>query len=126
VEERGHGGAAFDPLDFDVRSEVHDPATVVAVRGEVDMNTAPRLEETLLAACDAAPQSLVLDLCEVEFIDSSALRVIILAAERLETSGRRLHVACAAGPIRRLLELTGVAVMVEIHENGARAIAAAT
>jgi len=50
----------------------------------------------------------VLDLAEVEFIDSTALGTLLNAGGEIEASGKRLRIVCADGPVRRLLEMTNL------------------
>src|SRR5438477_7649370 len=56
---------------------------VVAVRGDVDLYTAPRLWETIDAAIAGTPHELVTDLSGVSFLDSSGLTVLVKAHNRL-------------------------------------------
>lgn len=88
-----------------VRSERQGDAHVVELAGELDLDGAPRLEEELLRveATDAA--SIVVDLGELEFIDSSGIRLLLMAAERSNANGR---FCLLRGPkqVQRVFELT--------------------
>ena len=50
----------------------------------------------------------MLDLAGVEFIDSTALGTLLKAGAEIESSGKRLRIVCADGPVRRLLEMTNL------------------
>ncbi|MGH8916487.1 MAG: STAS domain-containing protein [Acidimicrobiia bacterium] len=78
---------------------------VVAVRGEVDLATAPRLDTALKKF---SGQEVFLDLRGVDFMDSAGLKVLISHRHRIETSGGALRVVLGEGPVMRLLELSGV------------------
>ena len=118
------GARGFVPPPFAVRSEAGESNSIVAVQGELDLSTTPQLETALIAAENDRGTDVVLDLCEVEFIDSTALRALILSAERLNEQGNELQVACGPGPVRRLFELTVLTAKVGMHESRADAIAA--
>jgi len=79
-------------------------ATGLAASGEIDAHTAP----ALAAAIDAAGPEVTLDLAGVEFVDSSGLRVLIDAHQRLADAGGALRLTALSEPVRRLLEISGV------------------
>jgi anti-anti-sigma factor len=102
--------AAVD--DFDVRLDpLPTGGTVLKVRGELDLATAPQVERLL---DDDAPP-LVVDLSECSFVDSSGLRVLVAAARRSDESGARLAVVTDEPAILRVLEITALAEMVDVH-----------
>ena len=78
--------------------------TGLAASGEIDAHTAP----SLAAAIDAAGPDVDLDLSGVEFVDSSGLRVLIDARQRLAEAGGGLTIVALSEPVRRLLEISGV------------------
>jgi anti-sigma B factor antagonist len=69
---------AIDPSGFSISISEHDGRAVVAVKGELDLATAPELEKLLLERLDAG-EGVVLDLRELQFMDSSGLRVLVTA-----------------------------------------------
>jgi anti-sigma B factor antagonist len=89
---------------------------VVAVSGEVDMATAPELRAALDAALRDGTGDLWLDLRRTTFMDSSGLRVLFEAYEQAQALERRLAIACPAGPVRRLFEITGYSHRLPLHE----------
>lgn len=76
----------------------------ITATGEIDAHTAP----TLADAITAAGSDVRLDLAGVEFVDSSGLRVLIDAHQRLDSSGGSLQLVAVSDPVRRLLEISGV------------------
>jgi anti-sigma B factor antagonist len=94
-----------DALTITVRRE--RGLEIVAVAGEIDISTVPRLRERLLALAEGG-QLLVVDLDQVTFIDSAGLGALIGAARRAAAHGGTLHAVCARPQTRRLLWLTGV------------------
>jgi anti-sigma B factor antagonist len=92
---------------LEVRNEGR--ATVIAVRGELDLASSPALQEELdrVAASDA--QMLIIDLRELDFMDSTGLSVLVRAHQRIEEQGRQLAMVRGPQQVQRLLSLTGVA-----------------
>jgi anti-sigma B factor antagonist len=79
----------------------------VKVVGDLDMETAPLLTEILATLAERAPSArLVVDLSEVEFVDSQGLRALIHASTRVP--GEHLVLRQPSQQVRRLLELTGL------------------
>src|SRR5688500_6125765 len=80
----------------------------VAIRGEIDVAVTTKLEQAVDAAIRDSAGAFVLDLCEVEFIDSTGLGVILRARSVLAREGRALAVVCVPGSVRRLFDAAGV------------------
>jgi anti-anti-sigma factor len=81
---------------------------VVRPRGELDIASAKTLEEELLQAIDSDAASVVLDLGGLSFIDSTGLRVLLLAAKLSATCGAALRMVRATGPVREAIEVSGL------------------
>ncbi len=84
--------------------EISATPTGIVASGEIDAHTAP----TLADAISAAGNDVRLDLAAVEFVDSSGLRVLIEAHQRLADRGGGLHIVAVSDPVRRLVEISGV------------------
>ncbi len=78
---------------------------VIAVKGEIDLATAPQLEDAL---AKFTGKEVLVDLRKTEFMDSAGLKVLISQRVRLEESGGALRLVLGEGPVLRLLELAGV------------------
>jgi anti-sigma B factor antagonist len=91
----------------EVRSE--DRATVISVTGELDLASSPALEEELDRVAESDSELLIVDLRELEFMDSTGLSVLVRAHQRAEAQGRRLGLVNGSQQVQRLLTLTGVA-----------------
>jgi anti-anti-sigma factor len=78
----------------------------VAVRGELDMATAARLDDCLAPYEDDGVSAIVLDLRELTFIDSFGLRALLRARDRAATDLHRLILVGANASARRLFEIT--------------------
>lgn len=91
----------------EVRSE--GTAAVVVVSGELDLASGPELEDVLERVSNDPAQLLIIDLREVDFMDSTGLSIIVRAHQRFAEDGRRLGLVRGPSQVQRLLDLTGVA-----------------
>jgi anti-sigma B factor antagonist len=93
-----------------------DGAVVVHLTGELDLYNAPAMRETLFAVAAESPDRLVVDLTDVEFIDSTALGVLIEARTRL--SNRRAFLLASPGlETHRALQVSGLDRHLPVHES---------
>jgi anti-sigma B factor antagonist len=101
--------------DFDVRSEkVPGGAEAVFVTGDLDLATAPRLDEALAGVTAGV---VVVDLSGCTFLDSAGIRALVRAAGSLEQAGRELRLVASDAGVGRLLQITGVDSLVRIHSS---------
>jgi anti-anti-sigma factor len=96
------------PESFSVRIERRGDAAVVVPTGELDLATAPALEASLTRAFGEGPGHVVLDLRELEFIDSSGLRTLLTARRQAEDAGRQFSLVAGHRALERTLEIAGV------------------
>lgn len=94
------------PAELELELSRTDGHAVLRVRGEVDLYTAPRLADAVAEGLSAAA-ALTLDLTEVDFIESSGLRVLLEARRGTDPEALELRLR-AGGPVERLLGLAGV------------------
>jgi len=99
-----HSVAVARPLEIERHDDAAGPRLVL--RGELDIATAPRLQEAVDAALAAGPQMLVVDLRELAFLDSSGLRQFIVLAGRAEQEGFRLALVRPAPPALAVFQIT--------------------
>lgn len=92
---------------FTARVEPGTSATTIALSGELDMATAPILEEHLVQAESDGVPAIVIDLVDLTFIDTVGLRALLAARERAEANGRQLLMFGAKPQVRRVFEITG-------------------
>src|SRR5947208_17122760 len=103
--------------DFAMRVRRDGDRLLVTVAGELDLTTAPDLEELLLAS--APYVDLELDLAELAFIDSSGLRLLLAERERALRDGGRLLVTGAQGTVARVFAVSGLDAHLEPRLPGA-------
>jgi anti-sigma B factor antagonist len=101
------GGRVADPAPFDVRHADHPLGTVLTLDGELDVATAPLLQQPVDRAL-RGNGVVVIDLSGLRFIDSSGLNVLVLAERQLRASGRQLVLVYGSRTVRRVFELTSL------------------
>lgn len=104
-------------IGFSVDSADQNGTTVLTARGEFDLAAVEVAEREIGRAEEEAPDTLVIDLSEVSFVDSSGLRVLLGAADRARGQDRRFVVARPSGQVARLLEMTGSTSMLDVTEE---------
>jgi len=83
-------------------------AFIVTVTGELDLHTAPRLDDELSGLSERRAPKIIVDLADVPFIDSTALGVLVAAAKRSRTDGGLLILVTNDPRTLRVFEVTGL------------------
>lgn len=93
------------------RLEVHDHrgTSAIALGGELDLASSGALEEELTRLLGTDVEQIVVDLRELEFMDSMGLGVLVQAYQRAREAGKRFSLVRGSQQVQRLLELTGIA-----------------
>jgi anti-anti-sigma factor len=102
-----------------------DGVELLLVEGELDIASAPRLISVLNGAVQEALRSLVVDLSEVDFMDSTGLALLINANRRLTRRSKGFAVVCPPGPLRRVFEVTDMVETLRVCPDRDSARAAA-
>jgi anti-sigma B factor antagonist len=103
-------------MTFSIRVSSADAVTTVAVTGDLDIATSPELRDALLEVLSFPElDELVVDLRQVEFVDSTALGVLVGAHKRQVRSGR--FVVLVNPEIRRVFALTGLEALLDLREG---------
>src|SRR5947209_4503975 len=97
-------------------------AHVATVAGELDLHNAPELEDGLRRLAQRPGTKLVVDLCDVPFIDSTALGVLVGLAKSVRAGGGDFVLATGDPRLHRLLEITGLLRLLPIESSLARAV----
>ena len=118
-EEAVSGTQSFKVVEAELNG-----APGVAIRGEIDLDAVPSLESALDTAIRSTAGAFVLDLCDLDFLDSSGLRVMLRARARLAREDRELAIVCPHGPVRRLFEVVGIADLLFLYASRDDAAAA--
>jgi anti-sigma B factor antagonist len=96
---------------------------VLAVAGEVDVATVPRLREQLHSLVAQGRHHIVVDLEGVDFLDSTGLGVLVGALKRVRTNGGELALVCTQSRIRKVFEVTGLTKVFSLYDSVDEAVA---
>jgi anti-sigma B factor antagonist len=113
-------GVRKDPV---LRVQAIGGACVVTLAGELDLYNADSIRRALFQAVGEEPERIVVDLSDVEFIDSTALGVLIEARSKLN-NGRALLLASPGLETRRALEISGLDRHFSVHGTVSEALVA--
>jgi anti-anti-sigma factor len=98
---------------------------IVAVSGEIDIASAPRLITGLNDAVGSCETPVIVDLTNVGFMDSTGLALLLNAHRRLSRRRKGFAVVCADGPVRRVFTITDMVDVLQVRSTLAEAQAAA-
>lgn len=120
----------MSPAPFEATAvRLDDGVRVIAVRGELDLSTASDLEAPLDDAIASGDASVLVDLSECEFIDSTGIALIVRAWQRLDRNADgdgdgRVVICSDNDQVRRVLEITGLELSIPIHSTRDEALSA--
>ena len=102
----------MDEFAIDVADR--DGCTVVSVRGEVDLATAPSLKNRLLELVADGATNIVVDLSNTDFLDSTGLGAVVAAYKRVRAHDGHLKLVATSARVRRVFEITNLDRVVPI------------
>ena len=91
--------------------------SVVAVTGELELGTAPRLRQQVVSLVGDGHRHIVIDLSGVEFVDSLGLGVLVSALKRIRAHEGELRVAGPVPRVRALFALTRLEEIIDVYES---------
>ena len=106
-----------DELSIDVKTEDAGDTLVFRLRGSLDLATAPTVRAALNDATDNDSHHIIVDLTQLEFLDSTGLGVLIGAHRRAAEHGGSLRLIVHDGPIARLLHITGLIGVFAVYHS---------
>jgi anti-sigma B factor antagonist len=101
-----------------IRSQRDGDVHTVAVDGEIDIATAGHVEQELLRAEATDATAIVLDLSKLSFIDSTGIRMLVMADARTRADGCRLTLRRPPDSVLRVLLIAGVAERLPFADGG--------
>lgn len=93
------------------------PYTILSVKGEVDVYSAPRLREKLVELVSEGHRQMVADLEGVDFLDSTGLGVLVGGLKRLRSHDGDLTLVCTQPRILKVFEITGLTSVFKISSS---------
>ena len=99
------------------RESAGEPYTLVELAGEADVTNSDSLREVLDAEVATRPHTMIIDLAELRFMDSSALHVILRTNRVLDRAGGVLALARPREPVAKMLRLTAADQLIPVYSS---------
>jgi anti-anti-sigma factor len=100
-----------------VEMERGETGVALALKGELDISSVGRVEDQLAAIGQPGPELVVMDLRELEFMDSTGLRLIVRSDEQARSRGGRLVIVRGPEPVQRVFEIVGLDTRLEMVDE---------
>ena len=110
-------------MDLTLETRDVDGTTVVAVGGEIDVYTAPKLRDKITELVASGVYDLVIDMEGVEFLDSTGLGVLVGGLKKVRAHEGSLQLVCTQDRLLKIFRITGLAKVFLIHETADAALA---
>jgi anti-sigma B factor antagonist len=106
---------------LEVETEERDGLVRLTLRGELDLSTVDKVEHELAKAESADAPTVVVDLSSLTFLDSTGLRAVVTADERLRGRGGRLVIVRGPESVHRVFTITRLDERLEIVDDSSQA-----
>jgi anti-sigma B factor antagonist len=110
-------------MDLDIETGESGDASVLTLRGEIDVYTAPRLRQAIIDQLEKGTRNLVVDLRKVDFLDSTGLGVLVGGLKRVKTQEGALSIVVTQEKILKIFEITGLHKVFPLHDSVEAAVA---
>ena len=97
---------------------------VISVGGDIDVYSAPMLRDRLVTLVESGHHHLIIDLGQVDFLDSTGLGVLVGALKRVRTHQGSLALVCTEERLLKIFRITGLAKVFPIYDTAASAASA--
>lgn len=97
-------------------------ASVIDLEGEVDVYTAPEVKKNIISLLEQGERHVIVNLTAVDYLDSTALGVLIGGLKRLREHDGTLDLICPNPRIRRIFEITGLDKIFDIYDTEEEAL----
>lgn len=102
---------------LEVEIEERDGLARIVLRGELDLSTVGKVQDSLQSVESKAPPVIVLDLSKLTFLDSTGLRCLVTADQRARDTGRRLVIVRGPDAVQRVFAITRLEERLEMVDD---------
>ena len=106
---------SHEELNIDIKVERSGESIIFRLQGALDIATSPSLRAVLIEEVNEHKHTVVVDLSQLEFIDSTGLGALIGAQRRSLEQGGQVCLVVSEGPIMRLLQITGLIAIFGVY-----------
>lgn len=107
-----------------VALETEGNARIIVLKGKLDSANAPEAEKLMLGALAGGTGAVVLDMADLDYLSSAGLRVVLMAAKRLKSSGGHFALCSVRPAILEILDIAGFTSILTLCPDRAAALAA--
>lgn len=107
---------------LEINQGTEGDAVVLCIVGDIDLSNVSYFIERLYEASANGDRKILLDLSEVEFIDSTVVNALYGAASRVRQYGGDLALVVSDTPAKRVLDLSGIDVIYRIAKTRRKAL----
>ena len=111
-------------MDLTLATNEVDGATIIAVGGEIDVYTAPKLRDKITELVADGVYDIIVDMEAVEFLDSTGLGVLVGGLKKVRVHDGSLELICTQDRLLKIFRITGLAKVFVIHDSADGALAA--
>ena len=111
-------------MDLDVETGTVGDASLLSLRGEIDVYTAPRLRQAIIDLVEGGATRIVVDMEKVDFLDSTGLGVLVGGLKRVRVKDGSLSIVTTQDKILKIFDITGLNRVFAIHASVDAAVTA--
>ncbi len=111
-------------MDLSLQTREVDNRTIVAVGGEIDVYTAPKLRDKISELVGEGRHNLVIDMEGVDFLDSTGLGVLVGGLKKVRAHDGTMELICSQDRLLKIFRITGLAKVFTIHASESAALGA--
>ncbi|KMJ55861.1 anti-sigma-factor antagonist [Bacillus sp. LL01] len=104
-------------MNLDIRHEQSEDAELIYLTGEIDAYTAPKLRGALTPLAETSTKQIVVDLKNVQYIDSTGLGIFVGILKLTDANESSLKLRGMSDRVRRLFTITGLDEVIQIEHN---------
>jgi anti-sigma B factor antagonist len=104
-------------VDLDLQTSERGDHAILSLRGEIDVYTAPLLRQAILDLIEQNKLNVVIDMLEVDFLDSTGLGVLVEGLKRVRTRDGSFSIVATQDKILKIFDITGLNKAFPIHAS---------
>jgi anti-sigma B factor antagonist len=124
VPVRASASRLGEIVDLSLETREQDGHTLVAVGGEIDVYTAPKLRDKITELVAAGHHSLIIDMENVDFLDSTGLGVLVGGLKKIRAQDGTMSLICSQDRLLKIFKITGLAKVFTIYSSETAALSA--
>ena len=111
-------------MRIDIKWRQEGDIAIASILGRIDNTSSDRFQALMEEGLSSGPRSLLMDFERVSYISSAGLRVCLMLAKRLRSTGQALAMCSLSDVNREIVAVSGFDKLIMVHDNPESAIAA--